>query len=136
MPASPTCLVHCAVHAVRCNQSGADELITKVEGGADKTKQGGVPTGTSVADLQVCVHYRRAIRGPECAELKPSEPLCRWHLQKVPLGLSSAHSGQPCGNQLPMADSENQRRAMVENRSGTIVHSINDCSVRPANATG
>ena len=53
MSASPTCLVHCAVHAVRCNQSGADELITKVEGGADKTKQGGVPTGTCAADLQV-----------------------------------------------------------------------------------
>ena len=136
MSASPTCLVHCAVHAVRCNQSGADELITKVEGGADKTKQGGVPTGTSAADLQVCFRRRKAIRCRECADVKPGEPLCRWHLQRVPLGLTSAHSRQPCGNQLPMADSENQRRAMDENRSGTIVHSINDCSVRPANATG
>ena len=136
MAASPTCLVHCAVQAVRCNQSGADELITKVEGGADKTKQGGVPTGTCADDLQVCFHHREAIRGPECAAVRPSEPLCRWHCQKVPLSLTSAHSGQPCGNQLPMADSENQRLAMDENRSGTIVHSINDYSVRPANATG
>ena len=136
MSASPTCLVHCAVHAVRCDQSGADELITKVEGGADKTKQGGVPTGTCAADLQVDLHHREAIRRPECADVRPSEPLCRWHCLKVPLGLTSAHSGPPCGNQLPMADSENQRRAMDENRSGTIVHSINDCSVRPANATG
>jgi hypothetical protein len=136
MAASPTCLVHCAVHAVRCDQSGADELITKVAGWADKTKQGGVLMSTGMGDLQVCFHHRKAIRCPDCAELKPSEPLCRWHLQKVPLGLSSAHSGQPCRNQLPMADSENQRRAMDENRSGTIVHFIDDCSVRPANATG
>ena len=136
MPTSPTCLVHCAAHAVRCNQSGADELTTKVEGGADKTKQGGVPTSTSAADLQVCFHYRKAIRSLECAELKPSEPFCRLHLQKGSLGLNSAHSSEPCGNQLPMADSENQRRAMDENRSGTIVHFIDDCSVRPANATG
>jgi hypothetical protein len=91
---------------------------------------------TSTADLQVCFRRRQAIKCPECTELKPSEPLCRWHLQKVPLGLSYAHSGQPCGNQLPMADSKNQRRAMDENRSGTIVHFINDCSVRPANVTG
>lgn len=136
MAASPTCSVHCAVHAVRCDQFGADELITKVAGWVDKTKQGGVLMSTSTGDMQVCFHHRKAIRWPECAAVRPSEPLCRWHLQKVPLGLTSAHSGQPCGNQLPMADSENQRRAMDQNRSGTIVHFINDCSVRPANATG
>ena len=136
MATPPTCLVHCAVHAVRCDQSGADELITKVVGWVDKTKQGGVLMSTGVGDLQVCFHHRKAIRSLECAELKPSEPFCRLHLQKVPLGLSFAHSSEPCGNLLPMADSENQRRAMDENRSGTIVHSINDCSIRPANATG
>jgi hypothetical protein len=60
MATSPTCLLHCAVHAVRCDQSGADELITKVEGWADKTKQRGVLMSTSTADLQVCFRRRKS----------------------------------------------------------------------------
>ena len=91
---------------------------------------------TSTADLQVCVHHRKAIGCLECAELKPSEPFCRWHVQKGSRGLSSAHSSEPCGNQLPLADSENQWRAMDQNQSGTIMHFINGCSVSPADATG
>jgi hypothetical protein len=93
MAAFPTCSVHCAVHAVRCDQFGADELITKVAGWADKTKQGGVLMSTGMGDLQVCFHYRKAIRSLECAELKPSGTFCRCHLQRGSLGLSSAHSG-------------------------------------------
>ena len=126
MAASPTWSVHWAVHTVHCDQFGADELISKVAGQVDKVIQGGVLMSTSTADLQVCVHHRKAIRCPECAEFKPSEPFCRWHVQKGSRGLSSAHSRQPCGNQLPLADSENQRRAMDQNRSGTIMHFIND----------
>ena len=91
---------------------------------------------TSTSDLQVYFHHRKAIGCPECAKFKPSEPFYRLHLRKGSLGLNSAHSGQPRGNQSPMADSENQRCAMDQNRSGTILHFINDCSVRPANATG
>jgi len=136
MAASPTWSVHWAVHTVHCDQFGADELISKVAGQVDKTIQGGVLMSTSTADLQVCVHHRKAIGCLECAELKPSEPFCRWHVQKGSRGLSSAHSRQPCGNQLPLADSENQRRAMDQNRSGTIMHVINGYSARPANATG
>ena len=128
--------MHWAVHTVYCDQFGADELISKVAGQADKAIQGGVLMSTSTADLQVCVHHRKAIGCLECAELKPSEPFCRWHVQKGSRGLSSAHSRQPCGNQLPLADSENQRRAMDQNRSGTIMHVINGYSARPANATG
>ena len=136
MAASPTWSVHWAVHTVHCDQFGADELISKVAGQVDKVIQGGVLMSTSTADLQVCVHHRKAIGCLECAELKPSEPFCRWHVQKGSRGLSSAHSRQPCGNQLPLADSENQRRAMDQNRSGTIMHVINGYSARPANATG
>ena len=128
--------MHWAVHTVHCDQFGADELISKVVGQVDKVIQGGVLMSTSTADLQVCVHHRKAIGCLECAELKPSEPFCRWHVQKGSVGLSSAHSRQPCGNQLPLADSENQRRAMDQNRSGTIMHVINGYSARPANATG
>ena len=136
MAASPTWSVHWAVHTVHCDQFGADELISKVAGQVDKVIQGGVLMSTSTADLQVCVHHRKAIGCLECAELKPSEPFCKWHVQKGSRGLSSAHSRQPCGNQLPLADSENQRRAMDQNRSGTIMHVINGYSARPANATG
>jgi len=78
----------------------------------DKVIQGGVLMSTSTADLQVCVHHRKAIGCLECAELKPSEPFCRWHVQKGLPCLNSAHSSEPCGNQLPLADSENQWRAM------------------------
>ena len=136
MAASPTWSVHWAVHTVHCDQFGADELISKVAGQVDKVIQGGVLMSTSTADLQVCVHHRKAIGCLECAELKPSEPFCRWHVQKGSVGLSSAHSRQPCGNQLPLADSENQWRAMDQNQSGTIMHFINGCSARPADATG
>ena len=136
MAASPTWSVHWAVHTVHCDQFGADELISKVAGQVDKVIQGGVLMSTSTADLQVCVHHRKAIGCLECAELKPSEPFCRWHVQKGSSGLNSAHSSEPCGNQLPLADSENQWRTMDQNQSGTIMHFINGCSARPADATG
>jgi hypothetical protein len=108
--------------------SGAASIVDEERGVLDSLVDDKATAGAQKPPDDV--HKARALgvdgRVEERIECPVHELFCRLHLQKGSLGLTSAHSSEPCGNQLPMAGSENQRRAMDQTRSGTIVHFIND----------